>query len=185
MKRTAVITYAVTGLAVAGLVALAAPTVISAATSVPHHVKATVQGAPVMTPDPTSTPTSDPDRVIWLGDGISVKVSSLPRGCTTYSKIQIFDVNGHSYGRLVGEAADRGASPGATGTVSRDAAGNIVSYTAAPGDDSWSVGDRLCTNPLMVGRYNHIGTDRGDHALQPGETVVIRPDMNVVWTPGA
>jgi len=33
----------------------------------------------------------------------------------------------------------------------------------------------------MIGRYN---TGPGDHALQPGETMVIRPDMNVEWVPG-
>ncbi|KJL32909.1 hypothetical protein [Microbacterium azadirachtae] len=182
MKRSAMITYAVTGLAVAGLVALAAPPVIAAVTSSPHS-QSTAAGAPKATLHPTTSPTPDPDRVIWLGDGISVKVSDLPKGCTTYSKIQIFDVNGHSYGRLVGDAADRGPSDGATGTVNRDTAGNIVGYTAAPGDNTWSIGDRLCTNGLMLGRYNHVGTDPGDHALQPGETMVIRPDMNAEWVP--
>ena len=182
MKRSAIFTYTVAGLAVAGLVALAAPPVVTAITgSGPRQP--TAESTPEPTPERTSTPTPDPDRVISLGDGLSVKASDLPNGCTTYSKIQIFDVNSHSYGRLIGEAEDRGPSTGATGTVNRDAAGNIVSYTAAPGDDTWSVGDRLCTNPLMVGRYNHIGSDPGDHALQPGETVVIRPDMNVEWVP--
>ncbi|OZB82229.1 hypothetical protein [Microbacterium sp. 13-71-7] len=183
MKRSAMIIYTVAGLAIAGLVALAAPPVIASVAAAPH-VRPTTGSAQRATPHPTVSPTSDPDRVIWLGDGISVKVSDLPKGCTTYSKIQIFDVSSHSYGRLIGEAADRGASEGATGTVNRDAAGNIVSYTAAPGDNTWSVGDRLCTNGLMIGRYNHVGTDPGDHALQPGETMVIRPDMNVEWVPG-
>ncbi|MGN8026486.1 hypothetical protein [Microbacterium sp. 22242] len=188
MKHPAVIAYTVAGLGVAALVALAAAPLVGAATAAPR-AQPTAGTAPAATPDPT--PTSDPDRVIWLGDGISVKAGDLPSGCTTYSKIEIFRVDAHGsvpsaeYGRLIGTAQDRGASQGATGTVNRDAAGDIVSYTAAPGDDPWSVGDRLCTNPLMVGRYNHIGTDRGDHALQPGETVVIRPDMNVEWAPGA
>lgn len=190
MKRAATITYSVAGLAVAGLVALAAAPIVGAVTTAPHLSQTarsapTAQSAPETTPDPASTPSPDPDRVIWLGDGISVKAGELPKGCTTYSKIEIFDVNAHSYGRLIGDPADRGSSQGATGTVNRDAAGNIVSYTAAPGDNPWSVGDRLCTNGLMVARYNHIGAERGDHALQPGDTVVIRPDMNVEWTPGA
>ncbi|GAA4486331.1 hypothetical protein [Microbacterium panaciterrae] len=184
MKRAAIITVTVAGLAVAGLMALAASPVISAVAK-SSHVQPTAPSAPQRTPAPTSTPSADPDRVIWLGDGISVKVSELPKGCTTYSKIEIFDVNAHSYGRLIGDPEDRGSAPGATGTVNRDAAGEIVSYTAASGDNTWTVGDRLCTNPLMVGRYNHIGSDRGDHALQPGETVVIRPDMNVEWVPGS
>lgn len=189
MKRAAMIAYPVAGLVVAGLVALAAPPIVSAVTSgsplapTAAPVPPSTASAPVAAPDPTATPTPDPDRVIWLGDGISVKASDLPKGCTTYSKIQIFDVGGHSYGRLVGDAADRGASDGATGTVNRDAAGTIVSYTAVPGDSVWSIGDRLCTNGLMVGWYNHIGTDPGDHALQPGETIVIRPDMNAEWAP--
>ncbi|WP_454113240.1 hypothetical protein [Microbacterium maritypicum] len=90
-------------------------------------------------------------------------------------------MNSHSYGRLIGDPEDRGPSAGATGTVNRHVAGSIVSYTAAPGDDTWTVGDRFCTNPLMIGRYNHIASDSGDHTLQPGETVVIRPDMSVEW----
>lgn len=182
MKRSSMITYTIVGLAVACLAALAAVPVVSAVTSA-RHVQPTAESATEATPDPTSMPSPDPDRVIWLGDGISVKASELPKGCTSYSKIEIFEVNSHSYGRLIGEAEDRGSSTGATGTVSRDAVGNIVSYTAAPGDNTWSVGDRLCTNPLMVGRYNHVGSDPGDHPLQPGETVVIRPDMNVEWVP--
>ena len=184
MKRAAMITYSVVGLAVAGLVALAVSPVVAAVTPA-RHLSPTAESTSAATPHPTSTPTPDPDRVIWLGDGLSVKASSLPNGCTTYSKIEIFSVNTRSYGRLIGEAEDRGSSKGATGTVNRDAAGNITSYTAAPGDDTWSIGDRLCTNGLMIGWYNHIGSDPGDHTLQPGETVVIRPDMNVEWAPAA
>ena len=180
MKRSSVIAYTVVGLAIAGTLAYVAPSVITAATTA-SRAQPTAQGTPESTPRPTPTP--DSDRVISLGDGVSVKVSDLPKGCTTYSKIQIFDVSGHSYGRLIGDAADRGPSDGATGTVNRDTAGNIVSYTAAPGDQSWTIGDRLCTNPLMLARYNHIGSDRGDHTLQPDETVVVRPDMNVEWVP--
>ncbi|MFD6700830.1 MULTISPECIES: hypothetical protein [unclassified Microbacterium] len=183
MKRAATLTYAIAGLAVAGLLAIAAPPVIAAFTAIPHDAPRTLESAAAAPQDATPRPSPESDRVIWLGDGISVKASELPKGCTTYSKIEIFDLNGHSYGRLIGEAADRGASPGAAGTVNRDGAGAIVSYTAASGDDTWSIGDRLCTNPLMVGRYNHIGADRGDHVLQAGETVVIRPDMNVEWVP--
>lgn len=185
MKRAAIIAWAVAGLAAAGFAALAvseAGSAPSAATTV-RHPQLTATSAREATPNPTPTPTPDPDRVIWLGDGISVKAGELPNGCTTYSKIEIFDVNSHSYGRLIGDPEDRGPSAGATGTVNRDAAGSIVSYTAAPGDNTWTVGDRFCTNPLMIERYNHIGSDPGDHTLQPGETVVIRPDMSLEWRP--
>lgn len=182
MKRSSVIAYTVVGLAIVGTLAYVASSVITAATTA-DRAQPTAQGTLESTSHPTPTP--DPDRVISLGDGVSVKASDLPKGCTTYSKIQIFDVSGHSYGRLIGDAADRGPSNGATGTVNRDATGNIVSYTAASGDQPWTIGDRLCTNPLMLARYNHIGSDHGDHALQPGEIVVVRPDMTVEWVAGS
>ena len=184
MKRAATIAWATAGVAAVGIVALIASPRVSPATAA-HPVRSSAASTAGPTPGGTSTPTPDPDRVIWLGDGISVKAGDLPNGCTTYSKIQIFDVGAHSYGRLVGDPDDRGPSAGATGTVNRDAGGDILSYTAAPGDDIWSIGDRLCTNPLMIGRYNHVGSEPGEHTLQPGETVVIRPDMNVEWAPGA
>ncbi|MDQ4214941.1 hypothetical protein [Microbacterium capsulatum] len=189
MKRAAVVTYTIAWLAVVGLVTLAAPPFVAVITTSAHPLP-TKENAPEVAPGPTVTPTPDPDRVIWLGEDEPVKVSDLPNGCTTYSKIEIFGVNTHTsdagpfYGRLIGEPQDRGSSQGATGTVNRDAAGNIVSYTAAPGDDTWSIGARLCTNRYWIGRYNHIGSDRGDHTLQPGETVVVRPDMKVEWVPG-
>jgi hypothetical protein len=184
MSRAATIVYAVAGVAVAGLVAFAVAPLVGVVTTA-SQPEPTTERAPAKTdhPTPAPTPSPTPDPVIWLGNGVSVKVSELPKGCTTYSKIDIFDVNGRSYGRLIGEAQDRGPSEGATGTVNRDSAGKIVSYTAASGDSTWSIGDRLCTNPLMVGRYNHVGEDPGDHTLQPGETVVITPDMNVEWVP--
>jgi hypothetical protein len=183
MNRAATMTWAIAGVAVAALLTLAAMPFLTTATAAPHP-HARVEAAPTTVPTPTPTPTVDPDRVIWLGDGISVKASELPKGCTTYSKIDIFDVNGRSYGRLVGDAQDRGSAEGATGTVTSDSAGKVIGYVAAPGDDVWSVGDRLCTNPLMLGRYNHIGSRPGEHVLQQGETVVVRPDMNVEWVPG-
>lgn len=183
MNRAATITGMIAGVAVAGLLALAAMPFLTTATAAPRP-HATVETAPATPPIPSPTPTVDPDRVIWLGDGISVKASELPKGCTTYSKIDIFDVNGRSYGRLIGDAQDRGPAEGATGTVTSDSAGKVISYVAAPGDDVWSIGDRLCTNPLMLGRYNHIGSRPGEHVLQQGETVVVRPDMNVEWVPG-
>ena len=184
MRRAALIAWAAAGVAAVGILALVVSPMLSPA-SAAHPAGSSATSTPEPTRSPAPTPTADPDRVIWLGDGISVTAGDLPSGCTTYSKIQIFDVGSHSYGRLVGDPEDRRSSAGATGTVNRDAAGSILSYTAAPGDDIWSIGDRLCTNPLMIGRYNHVGSGPGEHTLQPGETVVIRPDMTVEWSPGS
>lgn len=175
MKRTTKITTAVVVAAVAGLVAMAAPAVI---TTAPAVVDVASWASERLTVDPSPTPTSradtsDPVGYVALGDGISVPAGG-PGDCTTNAFINIegeADLTMHA--KLLGELVEMGASELASGSVTLDADGEIFSYEVQPGDSLIAIGQRFCIDYVTVGSYNHV---RGNEPIAPGDVLYLRPD---------
>ncbi|WP_404434196.1 LysM peptidoglycan-binding domain-containing protein [Microbacterium lacus] len=79
---------------------------------------------------------------------------------------------------LSGDLVDRGTRDLATGSVGLDEDGQIVTYTVAPGDALYAIGDRFCiANALTIATLNHTRT------IQPGEVLLLHPDSSVPWVP--
>ena len=143
-------------------------------------------------PSDTSLPTSAPlPRTLAgyvgyeseTGVRIDIPVDADGDGpCTSNSKISILrNGNGPFIAELFGEPEDLGPRSHANGSVVTDDAGRISAYVVAGGDALESIGDRLCTESGMVGVYNHVGPGTR-RVLQPGDTLIIRPDSAVEWT---
>lgn len=175
MKRTTKITTAVVVVAVAGLVAMAAPAVI---TTAPAVVDVASWASERLTVDPSPTPTSradtsDPVGYVALGDGISVPAGG-PGDCTTNAFINIEgDADLTMHAKLLGELVEMGASELASGPVTLDADGEIFSYEVQPGDSLIAIGQRFCIDYVTVGSYNHV---RGNEPIAPGDVLYLRPD---------
>ena len=79
---------------------------------------------------------------------------------------------------LSGDLTDRGARDFAAGTVGLDEEGQIKTYTVAPGDALFAIGDRCCiANALTIATLNHTRT------IQPGEVLLLRPHSSIPWIP--
>lgn len=175
MKRNTKITTAVVVVAVAGLIAVAAPAVISAA---PAVVDAASWASERFGAEPSTAPTSradasDPVGYVDLGDGISVP-SGGPGDCTTNAFINIGSDDGSpAYGKLLGELVDMGTSELARGPVTLDADGEIFSYEVQAGDSLIAIGERFCVDYVTVGSFNHV---RGNESIAPGDVLYLRPD---------
>lgn len=185
MNHVARITYTIAGLVAAALLVGAGSAVATVINSLPSK-----SGQETSSLSATTSPAAKDasKRLIYLGDGVSVTASSLPDGCTTFAMIEI---KGTQTGdqpetitaELLGEPVDQGARKGATGTVHRDSEGRIVSYTAAAGDAISTIGERLCMDDQYLASYNYVGESRGEHALQPNETLIVRPDPSASYVP--
>ena len=71
-----------------------------------------------------------------------------------------------------------GARELAAGTASLDDEGRIETYTVAPGDALYAIGDRFCiANALTIAMLNHTRT------IQPGEVLLLHPDSSIPWVP--
>ena len=116
---------------------------------------------PPRTADSSEAPSPTPDPVET--DAVAV-------GCTDPAWI--------GPGTLSGALFDGGARELAAGTVGLDADGTIVSYTVAPGDAPYAIGDRLCIeNALSLAELNHTRT------IHPGQVLRLNPDPSVRWIP--
>lgn len=139
--------------------------------------------APAAAPTPTSSPVEVPaDPCPWPRPSISL--------------VQDGTKSGHGYnpdggritGELSGEIVDLGPRTYAEGTVQVNDAGEIVSYTVAPGDVYETIYGRFCFSDFYdVYTYNsgiEPQVSRGPSwAIQPGDVLVLRPDPTVEWKP--
>lgn len=173
MDRTQKITVAVSALAVAGLVALAAPPVVAATSW------ASERFAPASVPvaEPVDEPVDEaadlPDGYVSVGEGTFIPEGG-PGDCDASAWIHL----GRMSASLSGDLVDQGARDLAAGTVGRDDEGRIVTYTVAPGDALYAIGDRFCiANALTIATLNHTRT------IQPGEVLLLSPDRSVPWVP--
>lgn len=74
-----------------------------------------------------------------------------------------------------------GESEDASGTVGMTEDGKIETYTVAPGDSLIGIGERFCIDYVTVAVYNHRFPP--DPSIQPGETLILRPDPTAPWDP--
>ena len=185
MNRTQKVTVAVSGVVVAGLVALAAPPVLAATSWASEQFTpvaapaAAPASAPTATPAATPAAESDdlpadvPDGYVSVGDGTFVPAGG-PGDCEATAWINFGRMNASLYGELV----DQGPSGLASGTAGLDGEGRVVTYTVAAGDALYGISDRFCIgNPLAIENLNHT------RMIHPGDVLLLRPDSSIPWVP--
>ncbi len=179
MNLAAKITWGLSALTVVGLAALAAPAVASTVQAVTPVVETAAAAAAAPDPEPKTDPVGEKmidelgDGYIYVGNGTAIPKNS-PAGCENPAWIHEYPMGASLYGELV----DRGARELAGGTVGLDEEGRIVTYTVAPGDALFAIGDRFCiANALNIATLNHTRT------IQPGEVLLLHPDSSIPWIP--
>ncbi len=177
MNRSQKITVAVSALVVAGLVALAAPPVVATATWASDRFAPVAAPVAAQVNEPVAEaddlPADLPDGYVSVGNGTFVPAGG-PGDCEATAWIHL----GGMSASLTGDLVDQGTREFAAGTVGLDADGQIVTYTVAPGDALYAIGDRFCIgNALMIATLNHTRT------IQPGEVLLLHPDGSVPWVP--
>ncbi|MDY0910785.1 LysM peptidoglycan-binding domain-containing protein [Microbacterium sp. CFBP9034] len=181
MNLAAKVTTGVAVLVVGGLVALAVPSVSAAYAEV--SAWAVFQPTERRTAEPASEEDGDQvgeqtidelgDGYVYVGNGTAIPKGS-PAGCEDPAWIH----QGEMSASLSGDLVDRGARDLAAGTAGLDDEGRIVSYTVAPGDALYAIGDRFCiANALTIADLNHTRT------IQPGEVLLLHPDRSIPWVP--
>lgn len=153
--------------------------------------------ADTATPPATTTPAAKPAAAAEATptpDATPEDPCPHPRPSITL--VQDGKSTGHGYnedggqivGELRGEIVDLGPRPHAEGTVQHNDAGDIVSYTVAPGDVYEPIFNRFCFSSFYdVYTYN-LGLEpmrtRGPSwSIQPGDVLILRPDPTVEWKP--
>ncbi|GAA3211199.1 hypothetical protein [Microbacterium terregens] len=145
MNRAAKIALGVSGLTVAGLIALAAVPMIASAESPTTEATREAVSTPTPTPtpvEPTATPAPEPAGTQSTEqctfplayDGLSVGVS-LMDGVVLH---------------------DHGAQPGATGQTVLDGSGDPAAYVVADGDTQTGIEARFCAAPGYLSLLNSV-----------------------------
>jgi hypothetical protein len=163
MNLAAKVTTGIVVIIVGGLVALAAPAVATIGQAVPRpagddgNVGETIEassdaagkGGPA-TPQPR-----DPKQA-----------AAWAIGCDDFGLARGYGGSPQaSYPR-----PDRGPSEYASGTVTLDSAGNVSTYTVAPGDSGMSIGERFCIDYVSL-----LAVNDAFPTLQPGQVLTINP----------
>jgi hypothetical protein len=113
------------------------------------------------------------DGYVDVANGTAIPNDS-PAGCENPAWLHLGEMSASLSGVLV----DRGARGLAAGTAGLDDEGRIVTYTVAPGDALYAIGDRFCiANALTIATLNHTRT------IQPGEVLLLHPDSSLPWIP--
>lgn len=189
MNRSQKVTTAVSALVVAGLIAVAAPAVASVASEIggwalfnepaSQPVEVAAPDDETATAEVSDEDPSFPEDYVDLGDGTYVPKGG-PGDCSGTAWISITTQEDEpTYARLIGEEpVDMGPREFAKGTVGLDDEGRIESYTVAPGDALFAIGDRLCFgNALTISTLNHV------RMIHPGQVLQLSPDPAVAWVP--
>ncbi len=180
MNLAARITTGVAVLVVGGLIALAVPTVSSTYSEISSWAifqsaeEPTVELASAED-DPVGKKMIDElgDGYVYVGNGTAIPKGN-PAGCENPTWLHL----GAMSATLSGDLVDRGARDLAAGTAGLDDQGRIVTYTVAPGDALYAIGDRFCiANALTIATLNHTRT------IQSGEVLLLRPDSSIPWIP--
>lgn len=188
-KRSKIAIWAAVWAVVVGLGALAAPAVsevvgaLAGSPSKPGQT-ASAEATPATAASPAPSPTAAglPAGYVTLGDGVSIPAGGT-NGCKAMSYYDIRSINNGPYQvTLLGpDLVDMGPRQYAQGTVARNAQGEITSYTVAPGDVLAAIGARLCIyNGTSLSVVNGLSAST---AIQPGEVLVLRPDLDPAWSP--
>ncbi|GLJ79690.1 hypothetical protein GCM10017586_13720 [Microbacterium imperiale] len=173
----------VSGLAVAGLVALAMPAVASLANSVALGPEMADGRAPeaVATESPsrdrgaeTTSPVDAEGGMVGyqdVGGGVSIAAKG-PGDCPTWAIVTPYDA-WNPAARLSGAMTDLGPTAYASGEVGLDDEGEIATYTVASGDTGYGIEDRFCLDYIAMLSYNDKSFSEPE--LQPGEILILRP----------
>lgn len=181
MNVAAKFTAGVAVLVVGGLVALAAPAIFGAYAEMSSWAifqppeEPTVEPAPDETEDTLGAEMIDElgDGYVYVGNGTAIPKGA-PPGCDDPAWLHVGGMSASLSGNLV----DRGARDLAAGIAGTDEEGQIVTYTVAPGDAIYAIGDRFCiANALTLTMLNHTRT------IQPGEVLLLHPDSSIPWIP--
>lgn len=184
MNLAAKITTGAGVFVVGGLVALALPAVVGAHAEMSSWAIFQPTEEPVA--EPAARPASvedDPlgekmidelgDGYVYVGEGTAIPKDSVA-GCEHPAWLHV----GGMSARLSGDLVDQGIRDLAAGTAGLDDEGRVATYTVAPGDALYAIGDRFCiANPLTIAMLNHTRT------IQPGEVLLLHPDKSVPWIP--
>jgi hypothetical protein len=167
------IAIAASALVIAGLVALAAPTVSA---TIAHL---TPTPAPVAVPDTRPTPAAT-DTVDEAKPALELSPAQSDGAgdCTGVTSYRMGSEDGVAWTatRVGADPVDMGSRDGAAGTVEADAEGP-VSYTVVAGDIPAIIGERFCTEWSGLLGFNHIL-----NGLQPGDILAFRVGDGR-WTP--
>lgn len=179
MNLAGKVTFGAAALVVGGLVVLAAPAVGAATGLVSSWADSVRTGE---SPEMTSAGEDDAvvedksldqlgDGYVDVGNGTAIPKGT-PAGCEEPRWLHV----GNGHASINGELTDRGVREFARGTVGTGTDGNVKTYTVAPGDALYAIGDRFCiTNALEIATLNHTRT------IQPGEVLLLAPDSSIPW----
>lgn len=181
MSRSEKVTLAASLVVVAALVALATPVVAGAVSWASERGADTARAA---TGEPTVKPTATgsresaddiPNGYVFMGDGTWIPAGG-PGDCSASSMISITRIgDAPATARLLHpeNLVDMGPREFAAGKVGYADDGRIATYTVAPGDAPWAIGDRFCIyNGLTIPDLNG---HKGYEPIQPGEVLVLDP----------
>lgn len=120
----------------------------------------------------TAPAASDPTPTIAAAQQVASPTPT--SGCADSATLSISGTSAVLTGTLV----DHGQRDLAAGTTARNRAGQIVTYTVAPGDALLAIGARFCiTNPVTIAELNH------SHVIHPGQVLLLQPDLSLPWVP--
>lgn len=167
---------------VAGLVAVASPVLAPdlAAAEQPTATPAAAPAAAKSTPDPEPEVTDLPTSYVQLGNGTSIPAGG-PGECASSAYIWIGSMDdGPIHPEMLGDdLVDMGSREFAVGEVVLDDQGRPATYTVAPGDALFAIGDRFCIyNGLSLASLNGY---RGYEAIQPGDVLTLNADLVTDW----
>ena len=165
-------------LVVVGLVVVAAPAVAAVHGELSSWAVFTPPKEPAVEPASGGDPVGKQmieelgDGYVYVGNGTAIPRDS-PAGCDAPAWLHL----GRMSASLSGDLVDRGARDLAAGTAGLNE-GRVVTYTVAPGDALYAIGDRFCiANALTIATLNHTRT------IQPGEVLLLHPDGSIPWIP--
>lgn len=185
MNRSQKVATIVSALAVVGLAAVAAPAVASVASEIGSWALFNQQPAAAPTSAPTSTAESEvqtgvPEGYVDVGYGTSIPAGG-PGECTSSAYIWIGSTGNEPMHAAMGGAdlVDMGPREFAAGDVGLDDQGRPATYTVAPGDATYAIGDRFCIyNGGMLDLLN--GYSHGA-VIQPGDVLTLNADLVTDW----
>jgi hypothetical protein len=184
MNRSQKIVAVVSVLAVAGLAAIAAPAVASVASGIGDWAVFN-QRAAAPTASPSSTVGTEteggaPAGYVDVGFGTSIPAGG-PGECESSAYIWIGSMDDEPMHAEMGgsDLVDMGPREFAVGKVALDDQGRPATYTVAPGDATFAIGDRFCIyNALALELLN--GYSHGA-VIQPGDVLTLNADLVTDW----
>lgn len=164
MNLAAKITYPVSALVIAGLVALAVPALDSIGQAAHTAAENTdrVTGGPT---EPAAEPTPYRDTVVLTESAHGYVDLPAPEQPAVEARTPNCNSGPHLY--TAGLRIDTGAVYGATGTANYDAEGRIASYTVAPNDSLVAIGERFCMDYALI-------LDTPVDMIHPGDILTLR-----------